>query len=53
MKKQNIIAIVGIVVSAALAVASYILLPDVVTVQLGVDGSASNTMPKLFAVLIP
>jgi uncharacterized membrane protein len=53
MKKQSIIAIAGIVISAALAVASFILLPDVVTVQLGVDGESSNTMPKLFAILIP
>ena len=53
MKKQTIIAIIGIVVSAALAVLSYILLPDTVAVQLGIDGSTSNTMPKLFAIIIP
>lgn len=53
MKKQNIIAVICIVVSVALSVISYIFLPDTVTVQLGMDGSSSNTMPKLFAILIP
>lgn len=51
--KTKIIAVTLGIAAAALAVYSYIILPDTVAVQIGVDGQVSNTMPKLFAVALP
>lgn len=51
--KTKIIAGISGAVAAALAVYSYMTLPDTVAVQIGVDGQVSNTMPKLFAVALP
>lgn len=52
MKTKIIAGTLGIA-AAALAVYSYMILPDTVAVQIGVDGQVSNTMPKLFAVILP
>lgn len=52
MKTKIIAGTLGIA-AAALAVYSYMILPDTVAVQIGVDGQVSNTMPKLFAVALP
>ena len=51
--KKNWLSIVLIVAAVVLAVFSWCCLPDVVTVQVGLDGQATNTMPKLLAVAIP
>ncbi len=51
--KEKMIGIAIIAVSAILAVLGYILLPDVMVVQIGLDGSASNTLSKIPALLIP
>ena len=51
--KTKIIAGISGAVAAALAVYSYMALPDTVAVQIGVDGQVSKTMPKLFAVALP
>ncbi|MGM9642130.1 MAG: DUF1648 domain-containing protein [Eubacteriales bacterium] len=51
--KKNLIAIILIVAALGLGVFSWFVLPDVVVVQIGNNGEATNTMPKLFAVLIP
>lgn len=51
--KTKIIAVTLGIAAAALAVYSYMILPDTVAVQIGVDGQVSNTMPKLFAVALP
>lgn len=52
MRTKIIAGTLGIA-AAALAVYSYMILPDTVAVQIGVDGQVSNTMPKLFAVALP
>jgi len=36
-----------------LGIIGWSLLPDVVAVQIGFDGQVSNTMPKVFAILLP
>ncbi len=52
-KKQKIIALIIIVLSAALAVIGYIILPDMLIVQLRADGSVGNTLAKPLGLLIP
>ena len=52
MKTKIIAGIMG-AAAAALAVYSYMILPETVAVQIGVDGQVSNTMPKMFAVVLP
>ena len=42
-----------IIIAIGLGICSWFLLPDVVTVQVGMDGQVTNTMPKLLAILIP
>jgi uncharacterized membrane protein len=51
--KEKVIGSVIIVVSLILAVVGYVILPETLTVQIGLDGKPSNTLPKLFALLIP
>ena len=43
----------AIAVAVILAIVSYILLPDVVVMQITASGGVGNTMPKLAAVLLP
>lgn len=50
--KKYIPAIILLIASIALAIVSYILLPDSVTIQMSIDGSG-NSVPKIFAVAIP
>lgn len=51
--KKKIINIVLVIVAIGLGVISWLLLPDVVAVQVGFDGQITNTLPKLSAVAIP
>lgn len=51
--KKNTIQIVFIFLALGLAIVSWFFLPDVVAVQVGLDGQVTNTMPKLFAIMIP
>lgn len=51
--QRKIIAIAIIVVSIALAVAGWILLPDTVIIQFTVTGNGIRTAPKLVGVAIP
>lgn len=51
--KTKCISIVLIAAAIGLAVFSWFLLPDVVAVQIGLDGQVSNTMPKALAVAVP
>ena len=51
--KKNFINIVLVVAAIVLGVISWLLLPDVVAVQVGFDGQITNTMPKILAVAIP
>lgn len=50
--KNKIIIIIFMILAVILAVISWILLPDSVIVQFGIDGKASNTMSKPFAVAL-
>ena len=51
--KKNLISILFVVAAIGLGVISWFFLPDVVAVQVGVDGQITNTMPKLLAIIIP
>lgn len=51
--KEKLIGIILIVISITLAVLGYMMLPDTVVVQIGLDGKPGNTLPKLLAVLLP
>lgn len=51
MKKAFYLA--GIAVVIILGLVSWFVLPETVAVQVGLNGEVSNTMPKLFALLIP
>ena len=51
--KKKWISILLVAAAIGLGVISWLLLPDVVAVQVGVDGQIINTMPKLLAIAIP
>lgn len=51
MKKK--IASLSIIISIVLAVVSIKLLPDIIVIQIGLNGTASRTAPKLIGVMIP
>lgn len=51
--KKNFINILLVIAAIGLGVISWLLLPDVVAVQVGFDGQITNTMPKVPAVAIP
>lgn len=51
--REQMIGLIIIVLSAAMAVLGYVLLPEVMIAQIGFDGQASNTLPKIPALLIP
>ena len=53
LSKEKKIGMVFIVISIILAVLGYIMLPETVVVQIGLDGKAGNTLPKLAAILLP
>lgn len=51
--KKNWISIIIMMIAIGLGICSWFLLPEVVAVQVGMDGQVTNTMPKLLAILIP
>lgn len=51
--KTKCISIVLIAAAIGLGIFSWFVLPDVVAVQIGLDGQVSNTMPKALAVAVP
>ncbi len=53
MKIQKIIAVALLIALTALAVVSFVLLPDTVITQLSFGGGAATTMPKIAAVAVP
>ena len=53
MKTKNIIAVILLVASFALAVVSWLVLPQIVVTQISIGGSSTTTMPKIIAILIP
>lgn len=51
--KKKLINILLVIAAIGMGVISWLLLPDVVAVQVGFDGQITNTMPKVPAVAIP
>lgn len=51
--RKMMIGALIIAISAVIAVAGYLVLPEVMIVQIGIDGKASNTLPKIPALLLP
>lgn len=51
--KKNFINILLVIAAIGLGVISWLLLPDVVAVQVGFDGQITNTLPKIPAIAIP
>lgn len=51
--KKNWISIIIMIIAIGLGICAWFLLPEVVAVQVGMDGQVTNTMPKLLAILIP
>ena len=51
--KKNWISIILIIIAIGLGICAWFLLPEVVAVQVGMNGQVTNTMPKLLAILIP
>lgn len=52
-KKRLYIVASVILLSVILAVVSWFVLPDMVAVQINMQGNAGNTVPKLIGILIP
>ena len=52
MNKKIVLGII-IVIWLALGIYGYMVLPETVTVQIDISGNASNTFPKIIAVLLP
>ena len=50
---RKTISIILIAIGIILAAVGYVILPEVVAVQVGFDGSVTNTMPKLLAIGLP
>lgn len=51
--KKNWISIIIMMIAIGLGICAWFLLPEVVAVQVGMNGQVTNTMPKLLAILIP
>ena len=51
--KKNWVNILLVLAAVGLGVAAWFLLPEVVADQVGLDGQATNTLPKALAVGIP
>lgn len=51
--KKNGFSMILLIVAIGLGICSWFLLPEVVAVQVGMNGQATNTVPKLLAILIP
>ena len=50
---RKLLCIAIIILSIVIAVIGFIALPDIVVMQLRMDGHTTNSMPKTIAVLIP
>ena len=53
MKKEKALGIGIIALSLVLTLVGWLILPDTLIIQIGANGQASNTLPKLPALLIP
>ena len=52
MNKKILLGII-IVISLGLGIYGYMVLPDMVTVQIDISGNPSNIFPKILAVVLP
>lgn len=52
MSKKILLGII-IVISLGLGIYGYMVLPDMVTVQIDISGNPSNIYPKILAVVLP
>ena len=52
-KKRLLIAGAILLLAVALFIVGMIVLPDTLVMQVQMDGSAGNTMPKLIGLLLP
>lgn len=52
-KGRLIFMVIMILCSAGAYIAGFMLLPDVLVVQVSSNGTASNTMPKALGLLLP
>lgn len=52
-KTRKLLGVGLIAAVAILAVAGFFVLPETLVVQVGANGQASSTMPKLIGLLIP
>lgn len=52
MKKQTIVTILIAAVTFVLGIVCYLVLPDQVSVQWSITGEVTNTLPKIFAILV-
>lgn len=51
--KKTTISIVLIIIAVGLSIASWLLLPEIVAIQVGMNNQVTNTAPKLLAIIIP
>jgi len=51
--KKKVLSILFIVLEIGFAIASFVLLPEEVIIQIGLDGKANTVVPKLLAVIFP
>ena len=51
--KKKLISAVLLLAAIGLGICSWFPLPEATAVQVGLNGQATNTMPKLLAILIP
>ena len=52
MNKKIILGMI-VAISIVLGIYSYMVLPEIVTVQIDISGNPSNTFPKILAVIWP
>lgn len=50
---KKLISCIVIILSLGLGIYGYLVLPDMVTVQIDMSGNPSNIYPKILAVILP
>lgn len=53
MEKKKIFAIVLLSLALGFAVLEWIILPDIITIQVSITGAAAQTGPKWVGIMIP
>lgn len=52
MKRKKIITILLITIAVVLSIISYLVLPETLIMQIGFDGTAGNSLPKLIGIAL-